>query len=113
LTHNPSYSSLACLGEPLNIHSFPTRRSSDLGEMLEQFGEEHEPLPLAQALRQHVCRQHFLEDGHWREVLVTTWGAVWPRPDERRDRKSTRLNSSHVSSSYAVFCLKTKIRSKA
>src|SRR5699024_12805537 len=26
--------------------------------------------------------------------------------DERRDRKSTRLNSSHVSISYAVFCLK-------
>src|SRR5699024_11924280 len=25
------------------------------------------------------------------------------------DRKSTRLNSSHVSSSYAVFCLKKKI----
>src|SRR6266513_1640888 len=28
-----------------------------------------------------------------------------PRPG---DRKSTRLNSSHVSSSYAVFCLKKK-----
>src|SRR5699024_11704779 len=27
----------------------------------------------------------------------------------RRDRKSTRLNSSHVSISYAVFCLKKKI----
>src|SRR5438067_3327089 len=26
------------------------------------------------------------------------------------DRKSTRLNSSHVSSSYAVFCLKKKIK---
>src|SRR5207249_7878806 len=26
----------------------------------------------------------------------------------RRDRKSTRLNSSHVSISYAVFCLKKK-----
>src|SRR5699024_12336195 len=26
----------------------------------------------------------------------------------KRDRKSTRLNSSHVSSSYAVFCLKNK-----
>src|SRR5690242_21600441 len=25
-----------------------------------------------------------------------------------RDRKSTRLNSSHMSSSYAVFCLKKK-----
>src|SRR5699024_11490116 len=31
-------------------------------------------------------------------------------PDAVRvgDRKSTRLNSSHVSSSYAVFCLKKK-----
>src|SRR5207249_8397734 len=29
--------------------------------------------------------------------------------DHRRDRKSTRLNSSHVSISYAVFCLKKKI----
>src|SRR5690606_41594121 len=27
-----------------------------------------------------------------------------------RDRKSTRLNSSHVKSSYAVFCLKKKNR---
>src|SRR5699024_11418162 len=27
----------------------------------------------------------------------------------KRDRKSTRLNSSHVSISYAVFCLKKKI----
>src|SRR5207249_12224190 len=32
------------------------------------------------------------------------------KPDRRRsgDRKSTRLNSSHVSSSYAVSCLKKK-----
>src|SRR6266513_2944649 len=30
------------------------------------------------------------------------------RVDGRRDRKSTRLNSSHVSISYAVFCLKKK-----
>src|SRR5690606_41664328 len=46
--------------------------------------------------------------------------ALWPRPaaagairDMARpgrigDRKSTRLNSSHVKSSYAVFCLKKK-----
>src|SRR3712207_7356062 len=34
-------------------------------------------------------------------------------PDEReggRDRKSTRLNSSHANISYAVFCLKKKKR---
>src|SRR5215813_14587444 len=30
------------------------------------------------------------------------------RPGRRRDRKSTRLNSSHVRISYAVFCLKKK-----
>src|SRR5437868_12300533 len=29
-------------------------------------------------------------------------------PPADRDRKSTRLNSSHVSISYAVFCLKKK-----
>src|SRR5690348_17515102 len=29
-------------------------------------------------------------------------------PHARRDRKSTRLNSSHPSISYAVFCLKKK-----
>src|SRR5690242_21085288 len=29
-------------------------------------------------------------------------------PEERGDRKSTRLNSSHMSISYAVFCLKKK-----
>src|SRR6266540_4776874 len=30
------------------------------------------------------------------------------RPPRRRDRKSTRLNSSHITISYAVFCLKKK-----
>src|SRR5439155_11238701 len=31
---------------------------------------------------------------------------------QRRDRKSTRLNSSHVAISYAVFCLKKKKKTK-
>src|SRR5438874_10658133 len=31
---------------------------------------------------------------------------------ENRDRKSTRLNSSHVEISYAVFCLKKKKKKK-
>src|SRR6266511_4897137 len=38
-------------------------------------------------------------------------GAGWlpdHRRDPRGDRKSTRLNSSHVKISYAVFCLKKK-----
>src|SRR5689334_25376409 len=36
----------------------------------------------------------------------TGWSARWCWPP--RDRKSTRLNSSHSSISYAVFCLKKK-----
>src|SRR5215475_3701503 len=32
--------------------------------------------------------------------------------EQRGDRKSTRLNSSHVKSSYAVFCLKKKKKKK-
>src|SRR6266542_6236416 len=35
-----------------------------------------------------------------------------PSPCPRRDRKSTRLNSSHGSISYAVFCLKKKKKNK-
>src|SRR5438445_4285901 len=35
-------------------------------------------------------------------------GAVFARCAQRRDRKSTRLNSSHANISYAVFCLKKK-----
>src|SRR5687768_18165819 len=33
---------------------------------------------------------------------------VCPQGDDERDRKSTRLNSSHGYISYAVFCLKKK-----
>src|SRR4051812_49824196 len=32
----------------------------------------------------------------------------WASPRQASDRKSTRLNSSHMSISYAVFCLKKK-----
>src|SRR5699024_11885499 len=37
---------------------------------------------------------------------TTETPSLYQGPNE--DRKSTRLNSSHVSSSYAVFCLKKK-----
>src|SRR5215212_10468840 len=40
---------------------------------------------------------------------ATSWS--W-RPGPARDRKSTRLNSSHLGISYAVFCLKKKKKKK-
>src|SRR5207302_6761525 len=64
-----------------------------------------------------------LEDPHTYESAELGWFALsqandpkitrrmWDTLNERlRDRKSTRLNSSHVKISYAVFCLKKKNR---
>src|SRR5437870_11304723 len=44
-------------------------------------------------------------------LLGFAYNAIYPQmgtPYELKDRKSTRLNSSHVAISYAVFCLKKK-----
>src|SRR5437868_2511224 len=48
-----------------------------------------------------------------REHLYGTINCDGVSPNGDVDRKSTRLNSSHVSSSYAVFCLKKKNRTRA
>src|SRR5690625_6559054 len=49
-----------------------------------------------------ICRRH--------PVTVLTVGILsFVTQPEMGDRKSTRLNSSHVAISYAVFCLKKKI----
>src|SRR5690242_21612363 len=52
-------------------------------------------------LGSHLC-DRLLADGH-RVLCVDNL-------DTGTDRKSTRLNSSHMSISYAVFCLKKKNR---
>src|SRR5690606_42008708 len=91
------------------LHSFPTRRSSDLHHL-------HGP-PQQRLLRQPVIEQldHAvgLADApdllEGRKLLVVFENAEHEgRNDGVEDRKSTRLNSSHVKISYAVFCLKKK-----
>src|SRR5690606_41333963 len=47
---------------------------------------------------------------HLRHLLIVVVGA--DNHPVRQDRKSTRLNSSHVKISYAVFCLKKKTKNK-
>src|SRR5256885_11957088 len=44
----------------------------------------------------------------WRSSGSFPASRVPTRWNSRRDRKSTRLNSSHLVISYAVFCLKKK-----
>src|SRR5690348_17837550 len=80
LTPGSQGSFLWSLGHHRPPHSFPTRRSSDL----------------------------------WSAATYDAASGMAARqrragPQPCRDRKSTRLNSSHPSTSYAVFCLKKKI----
>src|SRR5690554_7616819 len=49
-----------------------------------------------------------LLEGWRRDVDLVAICDTNPLRAERADRKSTRLNSSHVRISYAVFCLKKK-----
>src|SRR5438874_5524040 len=88
---------------PRDLHSFPTRRSSDLTRPLQRVEMFDRRLRTLRIVAMWCVRQ------------------VSPRPPPSsspskidrnsrkvRDRKSTRLNSSHVEISYAVFCLKKK-----
>src|SRR2546426_6079700 len=54
-------------------------------------------------------RRRFREDiGAGSDVVVTMVGRLTAIKNHELDRKSTRLNSSHLVISYAVFCLKKK-----
>src|SRR5574343_928833 len=48
---------------------------------------------------------------HW-PTPRSRWARPPARPHWPGDRKSTRLNSSHITNSYAVFCLKKKNKIK-
>src|SRR5207253_9309104 len=82
---------LPCFPPHPHLHSFPTRRSSDL-----------QPHPRIR--RRRNGRAHFRSARRARLGA----GENFSRSGADRDRKSTRLNSSHVAISYAVFCLKKK-----
>src|SRR5690625_6407449 len=79
----------------------------------------HEPLqPLdrrrLKSLNRHINDgqvqyvDHTTVEDRAREALITRDGKVVYLVADGIDRKSTRLNSSHVAISYAVFCLKKK-----
>src|SRR5699024_8413187 len=66
--------------------------------------------------RDSTVYRRFEDYGYGAHVLISDdHGETWqksepirPGTNESQDRKSTRLNSSHVSISYAVFCLNKK-----
>src|SRR5204863_9281781 len=90
---------------PLYLHSFPTRRSSDLHRpaISTLRFDDDTGARRRRAFDRPIARAAIDHDGFGNAFFQ----------DRRhhggdRDRKSTRLNSSHVEISYAVFCLKKK-----
>src|SRR5699024_12287466 len=89
--------------------SFPTRRSSDLAAATARYNELSSQTKAAEKRMTEIAvlRTHIINYAKTREVYVAYRKAGYSKKF-RADRKSTRLNSSHVSISYAVFCLKKK-----
>src|SRR5205085_12627599 len=93
----------------LHLHSFPTRRSSDLLSKLPAASR----IALADINGWPEAPSSPLQAG----APPGFWGCcgacpLLPGLKRLLDRKSTRLNSSHSQISYAVFCLKKKTESR-
>src|SRR5699024_11229503 len=95
----------AVLGGPNSLHTtaldetlaLPTERSAEIALRTQQvLAEETGVTNVADPL-----------GGSW--YLEQLTDRLEAEAEETLDRKSTRLNSSHVSISYAVFCLKKTI----
>src|SRR5207249_10020090 len=107
--HNHPLSHTLCLlllrpPPPSTLFPYTTLFRSDPGEVLDLNEREQcaaVPLrPVEDAVHLLARVRHLLLDADLVGVEV--------HQSARKDRKSTRLNSSHVSISYAVFCLKKK-----
>src|SRR5439155_23657995 len=78
------------------------------------FRSHHRPQPQ----RQDHCGSHarhgdaVSDDRELREGALHLASSQSRPVDFTKDRKSTRLNSSHVAISYAVFCLKKKTKKR-
>src|SRR5207253_10342656 len=97
----------------MTLTLLPTRRSSDLlssfeirrrpriggNRFITESLESARIAHLRQALFLHDCRRRSTSHKHLCKNILRDFGA------DLADRKSTRLNSSHVAISYAVFCL--------
>src|SRR5690606_41949512 len=99
----------SCSCDHRSLHSFPTRRSSDL---------ENKQYIVTWALGHLVTNatpeEYDTKFKEWKlselPIIPDYMKHVVIKKTRSQDRKSTRLNSSHVKISYAVFCLKKKIQ---
>src|SRR5207247_10763928 len=97
---------------PRSMHPFPTRRSSDLpSSVLDLVRARVADLDEADKTLLDAAACCGFEFDPWvaaQAVGLAKVPALQRLARIERDRKSTRLNSSHEWISYAVFCLKKK-----
>src|SRR5690606_40593936 len=100
-------------GVPLALHSFPTRRSSDLAYLQKTNKQVHIALtkgtwndsePVLTRINSTLVNNDILGTltNNPDEKLERMFGTI-NKEEKGADRKSTRLNSSYVKISYAVF----------
>src|SRR5699024_12737345 len=87
------------------LHSFPTRRSSDLYSAPVSVSQNHSKIHITGG---KLSASHAVSPCLFSAGNLTVDSVTGSSQNNAADRKSTRLNSSHVSISYAVFCLKKK-----
>src|SRR5206468_11683052 len=96
---------------PPHLPSFPTRRSSDLPPLAARLEHQMESI-LLEIADAAVNEPRGMRGRARAEVRFADERGAEPAQGrvarDSRDRKSTRLNSSHDQISYAVFCLKKK-----
>src|SRR5690606_41574356 len=101
------------LRRPSHVQPVPTRRSSDLPQATAIVSRTLETIMTwLNLLIRKAHLHHFLDNDNFIRLDLKQPTPVWiadPQrlptyPESVLDRKSTRLNSSHVNISYAVFC---------
>src|SRR5690606_39280077 len=104
-------------GNPLNLIQ-ASESADEAGVLAQWFESQWASLPDTRAakdeLLRHITALASHRDPHLIYALVlhhlfSSRGDALDEEQVIKDRKSTRLNSSHVKISYAVFCLKKKI----
>src|SRR5205814_7314079 len=106
-----TYFSFDCYPHLHDLHSFPTRRSSDLGWKAIRKATRKNVAGDGNCRREHGTGKSTALHGLQSRGKVRNserWVGCEAQRARCRDRKSTRLNSSHLGISYAVFCLKKK-----
>src|SRR5690606_41063023 len=89
---------------------FPTRRSSDLGHGPSQPPSTHASFPRDAAEAEARGMPGAEKEEGWSSIQLFQESQLGWGCRTGGDRKSTRLNSSHVKNSYAAFCSKKKTK---